>query len=172
MTDPSGGGRVEPMVEMELVGVRVEVPSNVPIVLLREREGRERMLQIFIGGPEATAIAVAMEGIQPRRPLTHDLVAILLDELGAVLDHVVITEVRDSVYYADLHLVVTGGTHVISSRPSDALALAIRVGATIYASDEVLDEAGYIEQSGDEPDDVVEQFKEFIDSVNPDDFGS
>lgn len=160
------------MVEMELVGVRVEIPSNVPILLLKAKDGSGRMLQIFIGGPEATAIAVALEGIQPRRPLTHDLVKILLEELGAVLDHVVITEARDGVFYADLHLVVPGGTHVVSARPSDALALAIRVDATIHASEEVLEEAGYLESSGDEPEDVVEMFKEFIESVNPDDFGS
>lgn len=159
------------MVEMELIGVRVEVPSNVPIVLLRERDG-SRMLQIFIGGPEATAIAVALEGIQPRRPLTHDLVTILLDELGASLDQVVVTEVRDGVFYADLHLRVGEEVRVVSCRPSDALALAIRVGATIFATEELLEEAGYVEATGDEPDDVVEQFKEFIDSVNPDDFGS
>ncbi|MBK5221524.1 MAG: bifunctional nuclease family protein [Acidimicrobiia bacterium] len=160
------------MVEMELVGVRVEVPSNVPIVLLREREGARRMLQIFIGGPEATAIAVALEGIEPRRPLTHDLVRILLEELGAVLDQVIITHVADSVFYSDLHIGVTGGTHVVSARPSDALALAIRVGASIHASEEVLAEAGFVEASADEPDDVVEQFKEFIDSVDPEDFAS
>lgn len=160
------------MVELELIGVRVEVPSNVPIVLLREKDGAGRMLQIFIGGPEATAIAVALEGIEPRRPLTHDLLRILLEELGAVLDQVVITEVRDNVYYAELHLVVPGGTHTVSCRPSDAIALAIRTGATIHVTDEVIDEAGYVEDTGDEPEDVVEQFKEFIDSVNPDDFAS
>lgn len=160
------------MVEMELLGVRVEIPSNVPVVLLREKEGLGRILQIFIGGPEATAIAVALEGIEPRRPLTHDLVKILLDEFDAVLDEVVITEVRDSVFYAELHIVTTGGTNTVSCRPSDALALAIRVGATIQASEQVLEEAGYLEASTDEPEDVVEQFREFIDSVDPEDFGS
>ena len=160
------------MVEMELVGVRVEVPSNVPIVLLREKAEGGRLLQIFIGGPEATAIAVALEGIEPRRPLTHDLTKILVEELGAALDQVVITEVRDSVFYADLHLAVAGGTHIVSCRPSDALALAIRCEAGIYATEEVLAEAGFVEPGDEEPDDVVEQFREFIDSVNPDDFAS
>ena len=160
------------MVELELIGVRVEVPSNVPIVLLRERGGDNRMLQIFIGGPEATAIAVALEGIEPRRPLTHDLLRILLEELGTVLDQVVITEVRDNVYFAELHLVVPGGTHIVSCRPSDAIALAVRTGAAIHVNDEVIDEAGYLDAAADEPDDVVEQFKEFIDSVSPEDFDS
>ena len=160
------------MVELELIGVRVEVPSNVPIVLLRERGGDNRMIQIFIGGPEATAIAVALEGIEPRRPLTHDLLRIIIEEMGTVLDQVVITEVRDNVYFAELHLVVPGGTHIVSCRPSDAIALAVRTGATILVADEVIDTAGYLEASSDEPDDVVEQFKEFIDSVSPDDFDS
>jgi uncharacterized protein len=160
------------VVELELIGVRVEVPSNVPIVLLRERGGDNRMIQIFIGGPEATAIAVAMEGIEPRRPLTHDLLRIIIEEMGTVLDQVVITEVRDNVYFAELHLVVPGGTHIVSCRPSDAIALAVRTGATIHVADEVIDTAGYLEAPSDEPDDVVEQFKEFIDSVSPDDFDS
>jgi uncharacterized protein len=160
------------VVELELIGVRVEVPSNVPIVLLRERGGDNRMIQIFIGGPEATAIAVALEGIEPRRPLTHDLLRIIIEEMGTVLDQVVITEVRDNVYFAELHLVVPGGTHIVSCRPSDAIALAVRTGATIHVADEVIDTAGYLEASSDEPDDVVEQFKEFIDSVTPDDFDS
>jgi uncharacterized protein len=160
------------VVELELIGVRVEVPSNVPIVLLRERGGDNRMIQIFIGGPEATAIAVALEGIEPRRPLTHDLLRIIIEEMGTVLDQVVITEVRDNVYFAELHLVVPGGTHIVSCRPSDAIALAVRTGATILVADEVIDTAGYLEASSDEPDDVVEQFKEFIDSVSPEDFDS
>jgi uncharacterized protein len=160
------------VVELELIGVRVEVPSNVPIVLLRERGGDNRMLQIFIGGPEATAIAVALEGIEPRRPLTHDLLRIVLEELGTVLDQVVITEVRDNVFFAELHLVIPGGTHIVSCRPSDAIALAVRTGATIQVNDEVIDEAGYVESSADDADEVVEQFKEFIDSVSPDDFDS
>ena len=160
------------MVEMELIGVRVEVPSNVPIVILREREGSHRTLPIFIGGPEATAIAVALEGIEPRRPLTHDLLKIILDELGATPTQVVVTSLSDSVFYADLHLDVAGGTRVISARPSDALALAIRTGTPIFAAEEVLAEAGFVESEDAEPDDVVEQFREFIESVDPGDFAS
>lgn len=160
------------MMEMELIGVRVEVPSNVPIVVLREREGERRTLPIFIGGPEATAIAVALEGIEPRRPLTHDLLKTLLEEMGAQLVQVVVTALQDSVFYADLHLMVAGDTLVVSARPSDAIALAIRTASPIFAADEVLAEAGYVESAEDEPDDVVEQFKEFIESVDPEDFAS
>ncbi|MGY6499642.1 MAG: bifunctional nuclease family protein [Acidimicrobiales bacterium] len=160
------------MMEMELIGVRVEVPSNVPIVVLRERAGERRTLPIFIGGPEATAIAVAHEGIEPRRPLTHDLLKTVLDELGAHLVQVVVTALADSVFYADLRLRVGDETRVISARPSDAIALAIRTETPIFAADEVLAEAGYVESTEDEPEDVVEQFKEFIESVDPEDFAS
>ena len=160
------------MVEMELIGVRVEVPSNQPMVVLRETEGQQRMLSIWIGGPEATAIAVALEGLEPRRPLTHDLLRIVLDELGATLVQVVITELRDSVFYADLHLSLADGTKVISARPSDAIALAVRTSTPIHAEEAVLAEAGFVEAEPEEPEDVVEQFREFIDSVDPGDFAS
>lgn len=161
------------MVEMELIGVRVEVPSNQPMVVLREREGQRRTLSIWIGGPEATAIAVALEGLEPRRPLTHDLLKIVLDDLGASLTLVAITELRDKVFYADLHLSVAGGTKVISARPSDAIALAVRTGTPIHTAEAVLVEAGFVEPDVEqEPEDVVEQFKEFIDSVDPEDFAS
>lgn len=160
------------MVEMELIGVRVEVPSNQPMVVLKESTGRQRLLSIWIGGPEATAIAVALEGLEPRRPLTHDLLKVVLDTLGATLVQVVITELRDGVFYADLHLSVAGGSQVISSRPSDAIALAVRTATPIHAEEPVLDEAGFVEDEPDEPEDVVEQFREFIDSIEPDDFAS
>jgi uncharacterized protein len=163
------------VVEMELVGVRVELPTNAPIVLLRETTGTHRTLPIFIGGPEATAIAFALEGVETPRPMTHDLMKTLLDDLGVRLDRVVVTELRDSTYFAELHLVGNGTTHVISSRPSDAIAIAARTGTAIFADEAVLDEAAYI---ADEPAEeqenevVVEQFKEFIDNVNPEDFAS
>jgi bifunctional DNase/RNase len=165
-------------VEMELVGVRVEMPSNTPVVVLRERGGLRRFLSIFIGAPEATAIAFAVEGVETPRPLTHDLLCALLDTLGAHLERVVVTELRDTTYFAELHVDQGGSAHVISSRPSDAIALAARTGCPIYAANDVLVEAGYLDDSEDEPDEdvdpdeVVEEFRHFIDSVNPDDFGS
>jgi uncharacterized protein len=161
------------MVEMELIGVRVELPTNAPIVLLRETEGEHRTLPIFIGGPEATAIAFALEQVETPRPMTHDLMKDMLDGLGIRLDRVVVTELRESTFYAELHLASNGQTHVVSSRPSDAIALAVRTGTTIYADEGVLDEAGYPpEEEAEEQDEVVEQFREFIDRVNPEDFAS
>ena len=165
---------------MDLVGVRVELPSNTPIALLRERSGARRVLPIFIGGPEATAIAFALEEVVTPRPMTHDLMRDVLDDLGVSIESVVVTELRDRTFYAEIELHAADGVHRISSRPSDAIALAIRVGTPIFASEEVLDEAGFEaeeeaeadEAEGGEADEVVEQFREFIDSVNPDDFAS
>lgn len=162
--------------EMELVGVRVDMPSNTPVMLLRELEGDRRLLAIMIGGPEAQAIAFALDGVETRRPLTHDLIALLLDELGAHLDRIVISALRDDVYYADLHLQVGDQAHVVSARPSDAMAIAVRVGTPVFADEAVLAEAGYVDVPDDEDleddDEVVEEFREFIDQVNPEDFAS
>jgi len=167
------------LVEMELVGVRVELPSNTPIVLLRELAEPGRTLSIFIGGPEATAIAFALEGVETPRPLTHDLMKIVLDELSVSLTGVVITELRDTTYFAELHLLGFGESSVISARPSDAVALAARVGCPIMATQAILEEAGFIEapveideDGGNDPEEVVEEFKNFIDNVNPEDFAS
>jgi bifunctional DNase/RNase len=160
------------MVEMELLGVRVELPSNTPIVLLRETTDSERMLPIFIGGPEATAIALALEGVVTPRPMTHDLMKSVLDELGASLDRVVVTDLRDGTFYAELHLRVGETTQQVSSRPSDAIALAVRTGSPIFAEEAVLDEVAYTVDETDEKEQVVEEFREFIEQVSPEDFAS
>ncbi len=166
------------MIELELVAVRVELPSNTPVVVLRELQGRRRQLSIFIGGPEATAIAFAMEGVETPRPLTHDLFCDVLDGLGAQLERVVITELRETTYYADLEVSSSSGMQHISARPSDAVALAVRVGCPIFSSEEVLDTAGFVEEVAEEaeprdlPEAVVEEFKQFIDQVSPEDFGA
>jgi uncharacterized protein len=159
---------------MELVGVRVELPTNNPIVLLREVEGDRRLLPIFIGGPEATAIAYALENLVPPRPQTHDLMKNLLDELGARVRRIEVTELVDHTFYAEIELETGGKVHRISSRPSDAIALAVRIGAQIFAAEEVLDEAGHApnEEPEEENEEVVAEFREFIESVNPEDFAS
>ena len=125
-------GEKEALIAMEVVGVRVELPSNQPIVLLRESDG-PRYLPIWIGGSEATAIATALEGVVPPRPLTHDLMRSVIDALGALAVRVVITEMRDSVFYADLSLDISGREVHVSSRPSDAIALAVRTGTPVFA---------------------------------------
>jgi bifunctional DNase/RNase len=152
------------MHEMSVVGVRVELPSNQPIVLLKEAQG-DRYLPIWIGAVEATAIAYAQQGIVPARPMTHDLFRDALEALGAQLTAVRITELRDGIFYAEL--VFDGGVEV-SARPSDAIALAIRAGVTIYGEESVLAEAGIAVT--DEQEDEVEKFREFLDTISPEDF--
>ena len=160
---------------MELVGVRVELPTSTPIALLRERAGDRRVLPIFIGGPEATAIAFALEEVTTPRPMTHDLMKNVLDDLGVSVESIFVTDLRDGTFFAEIELHARDGVHRVSSRPSDALALAARTGTPIYASEAVLAEAGYADEEEAEPapaEEVVEQFREFIDTVNPEDFAS
>lgn len=162
------------MIPLSLVGVRVEVPTNQPIVLLREEEGN-RHLPIFIGPPEATAIVYALQGMDTPRPMTHDLLKTVLDDLTARLDRVEITELHDGTFYAEIELVRNGSSSRISSRPSDAIALAVRYSDTvpIFVDEEVLDEAGVLfdADDDDEKDErQIEQFREFLDQVAPEDF--
>ncbi|MFC8849620.1 MULTISPECIES: bifunctional nuclease family protein [unclassified Micromonospora] len=153
------------MRELSVVGVRVELPSNQPIVLLREVEG-DRYLPIWIGAVEATAIAYEQQGVTPARPLTHDLLRDVLAALQAPLRAVEITELKENVFYADL-LIGDDGVRV-SARPSDSIALALRVGAPIRCAEQVLSEAGIV--IPDEQEDEVEKFREFLEQVRPEDF--
>lgn len=152
------------MNELHVVGVRVELPNNQPIVLLKETSG-DRYLPIWIGTVEASAIAFEQQGVRPARPMTHDLLRDVITALGARLESVHITELRDRTFYAEL--VLPGGVRV-SSRPSDAIALALRSGASIYCAEAVLAEAGL--PIPDEQEDEVERFREFLDTISPDDF--
>jgi len=152
--------------EVDVIGVRVEMPNNQPIVLLREVSG-DRYLPIWIGAVEATAIAFAQQGVVPPRPLTHDLIKDLLAATGNDLTEVRITEMKDGIFYAVL--VFDSGVEV-SARPSDSIALALRVGAKIVCADEVLAEAGLAVP--EEQEDEVEKFREFLDHVSPEDFES
>ncbi|MEZ5176124.1 MAG: bifunctional nuclease family protein [Acidimicrobiia bacterium] len=156
-------------VPLDLVGVRIELPTNTPILLLREHDGT-RYLPIWIGTPEATAIALANEGVTTERPLTHDLAATLIQELGATLTEVVVTELRGGTFYADLKLTVGGDIHTISSRPSDAVAIAVRLDVPLFADRDVLDEAG-VEIRDQSDEEEIEKFKEFLEQVGPEDFG-
>ncbi|MFN2586563.1 MAG: bifunctional nuclease family protein [Actinomycetota bacterium] len=157
------------MVELSLVGVRVELPSNQPIVLLKEADG-ERYLPIWIGAVEATAIAFALQGIQTPRPMTHDLMRDLLNDAGVAVERIVINELVDQTFFALIRMASGGETKDVSSRPSDAIALAVRINAPIFAADEVLEQAG-IELKDDEETEV-EKFREFLDQVSPEDFAA
>jgi bifunctional DNase/RNase len=159
------------MVEVELLEADVDREVGVPRMVLRELGGASRLLTIFIGGVEMHAIQLALEGQEPPRPMTHDLFRDVLGELGTVLERIVITELRDSTFFAELHLSSAGQAKIVSSRPSDAVALAVRIGCRMFVSEEVLDEAAAAPPEA-VADEVVEQFREFIDSVNPEDFAS
>ncbi len=159
------------MIRLSLVGVRVEVPTNQPIVLLREDEG-QRYLPIFIGPPEATAIVYALQGMETPRPMTHDLFKSVLDDMSIRLQQVVITELHDGTFYAEIELAGNGdNAYRVSSRPSDAIALAVRYedAVPIFADEAVLDEAGVLFEN-DEEEEQIEQFREFLDQVRPEDF--
>jgi bifunctional DNase/RNase len=152
------------MREVEVVGVRVEMPTNQPLVLLRETEGT-RYLPIWIGAVEASAIAYAQEGAETPRPLTHELMQQMVVALGDELEEVRIVDVHDGVFFASL--VFASGAEV-EARPSDSIALALRAGARIVCTEDVLDEAGI--QATREEDEEVERFREFLDEVGPEDF--
>lgn len=154
--------------------MRVEMPANTPMVLLREIEGRHRLLPIYIGSPEASAIHYALEGVVPPRPLTHDLLLTTIVELGASVSKVVVTEIRDRTYYAEVHLDTANGEQVLSARPSDAIALAVRCEAPIFADDDLIDEVGQDPpaESEDDAAEIIDEFKDFIENVSPEDFAS
>jgi bifunctional DNase/RNase len=149
---------------VEVMGARVEMPSNQPIVLLKELDG-VRYLPIWLGAAEATAIAFAQQEVLPPRPLTHDLFKNVLDALKVNLQTVYLTELKDGVFYAQLNF---GEGESISARPSDAIALALRTGSPILASEDLLEEAGI--EIPDQSEDEIERFKEFLDEINPEDF--
>jgi|ERR1019366_411821 bifunctional DNase/RNase len=153
-------------IPVEVVGVRIEMPSNQPIVLLKEVDG-VRYLPLWIGAVEASAIAFAQQGLVPVRPLTHDLFTSVLHILHSKVQKVEITDLIDGVFYADLHL--EGGV-IVSARPSDAIALALRASAPVEASEALFAKAGI--EIPDQSEDEVEKFREFLDQINPDDFAS
>ena len=175
---------------MDVVGVRMEAPGRTQLLLLRERSGLRRVLPIYIGEPEADSIQKGLAGRVPPRPLTHDLLNDLLGALGAELDRVVITAVDEGVFYAELRLRTRTGPVAVSARPSDAVAVAVRSGCGVWCDTEVLDTAGRIvqerdEEVPDEPDDdlddenveagvdvdeIMGEFRDFLEGITPEDF--
>ena len=156
---------------------RSSCPPNIPFLLLRETEGDRRVLPIFIGGPEATAIAFALEEVETPRPMTHDLFKDVLDELGVAVERVVVTELRDSTFFAELHLTPQRAGPPVSSRPVRRRRPRrprrhpdLRRGGGARRGRPIRPTGRG--EAGDEPDEIVEQFREFIDHVNPEDFGA
>ena len=158
------------MQEMVIYGVSFDLGSKQPIVLLKTADGN-RFLPIWIGHPEAAAILMKLQGANAPRPLTHDLLVNILGELDVKCTQVAVTELRDNTFFASITLAVNGREMEIDSRPSDALALAVRSGAPIYAAEEVITESAIeFEHEVENEDEVVEKFKDFLDQVTPEDF--
>jgi bifunctional DNase/RNase len=154
------------MRRVEVEGVRVELPESQPVVLLRDFE-EPQVLPIWIGAVEASAIAFAQQGVQPPRPLTHDLFIDVIEALGDRLAEVQIIELRDGVFYASM---VFASGRTVSARPSDAIALALRCGAVILVAEEVMAAAGVALPAGEDAE--VERFRAFLDQVSAEDFSS
>jgi bifunctional DNase/RNase len=156
---------------MKIYGVSFDVVGKQPIVLLKTADGK-RFLPIWIGAAEAQAIMSRLQGAETVRPMTHDLLTAVVDALGGTVVRIAVTELRDNTFYARIVLRANGDEHEIDSRPSDAIALAVRVNAPIFAADEVIAESS-IEFEGEAPesdDQVVDEFREFLDQVRPEDF--
>jgi uncharacterized protein len=154
---------------MTVEGIRVDRLSNSPAMTLKEVDAPHRTVEIFIGSPEAASIHAAMEGAEMPRPLTHDLFVLTLERLQVNIEHVVLTEVKNGTYYAELLLKSPAQEHTLSCRPSDAVAIAVRADCPVYASDELLDEVG--EESPEVSETaIIDEFKEFIDTIRPEDF--
>jgi len=154
-------------IEMMIKGLMIDPITNMPIIILRDGDGG-RILPIWVGVFEANAIALQMENVQTPRPMTHDLLKNVIEDLSAAVERIVVTDLKENTFYAVIHLRTDGRGVVVDARPSDAIALALRAGAEIVAEEELLDEAGV--EMAETEDDEVEKFKEFLDHVSADDF--
>ena len=160
------------MQEMVIYGVSFDMVGKQPIVLLKTRDGH-KFLPIWIGHPEAAAILMKLQGANTPRPMTHDLINDMLSEMEVSCSRVSVTELRENTFYASITLQVNGREVEIDSRPSDALALAVRTSAPIFAAEDVIAESAIeFEHEVEDTEEVVDRFKEFLDQVSPEDFAS
>ncbi len=158
------------MLEMTIEGLAVDQSWNMPIVILEDL-AKERVFPIWIGVFEAQAIAMKMEDVSVPRPMTHDLIKNILEEVQATVSRIVINDMEDKTFFAVILLSIDGNEVTIDSRPSDAIALALRVDAPIYVAKKVLDETGTIDISGTEQEKDIEKWKEWLEDLRPEDFG-
>ncbi len=158
------------MREMVIYGVSFDMVGKQPIVLLKTADGN-KFLPIWIGHPEAAAILMKLQGATTPRPMTHDLVTELLGHLEAKVIKIAVTELRENTFYAQITVSLNGDEIEIDSRPSDALALAVRSEAPIFAADDVIEESGIeFEHEDFDNEQIVDEFKKFLDDVSPEDF--
>ena len=159
------------MLEMKVRGLTLDPLTNMALVILRDLEG-SRALPIWVGIPEANAIALEIEKIPSPRPMTHDLVKNILDGIDATVSRIVVNDLKESTFYATIFLSLQGKEIRIDSRPSDAIAVALRVQAPIFVTQEVIDRAGSVETSGQPASEDPDQVKEWLENIKPEDFGS
>ena len=163
---------MDSMQEMVIYGDAFDMVGKQPIVLLKTQEGN-KFLPIWIGHPEAAAILMKLQGASTPRPMTHDLFTDLLSQLAARVIRIAVTELRDNTFYAVITVSMDGSEIEIDSRPSDAIALAVRAGAPIYAAESVIEESAIeFEHEDVNEEEVVEEFKRFLDDVKPEDFST
>src|SRR3954454_6747621 len=160
------------MQKMDIYGVSFDLVGKQPIVLLKTADGN-RFLPIWIGHPEAAAILMKLQNASSPRPLTHDLLTDILGQLDAQITRVTVTELRDNTFYAAITILQDGSEIEIDSRPSDAIALAVRADAPIFADDTVIEESA-IEFEGEDvnEEEIVEEFRSFLDRVTPEEFAA
>jgi bifunctional DNase/RNase len=156
------------LIEMSIKGLMVDPSTSMPIVLLRDLEN-QRVLPIWVGPVEANAIALQIENVAPPRPMTHDLLRNILQELGARLRRIIIADLRDNTFYAYLELDVNGEVLLVDARPSDAIALSVRTKAPVFVDSRVLDQAKSVDVSSDQAD--QERLQRWLESLDPDDLG-
>ena len=170
--------RVNVMIEVRFASLALDPQTNSPVIVLKpllEEPGHGRLLPIWIGHPEATAILLALEGAEPSRPLTHDLMRNMLQSLDTYVERVEITRVEEGTFFAALVLRGEERSFAIDARPSDSIALAIRMGAPLFVAEEVLESAAIADEPGAMPADEeaeLAEFRDFLDSVQPEDFES
>lgn len=158
------------MLEMKVEGLTLDPITNMPIIILKDLKGK-KALPIWVGVFEANAIALEMEQVSTPRPMTHDLIKNIIDGLDAKIDHVMVNDLKDNTFYAVISIVLNGNKFNIDSRPSDAIAVALRAKAPIYVSEKVIEEARSIDLSESIKDDDSEQWKKWLENLSPEDFG-
>jgi bifunctional DNase/RNase len=157
------------MVPVIIHSLGLDEDTNQPVIMLREVDGH-RVVPIWIGQPEAMSIMLAVQGVEPPRPLTHDLMLSVIDAAGFIVDRVEITRVEEGTFYAALVLRGEDRSVTLDARPSDSLALAVRTGCPVFADEKVLAEAGIVPEQ--EAEEEVAEFRDFLEHVTPEDFGS
>ena len=155
------------MQKMSVHGVNLDIMTNQPVVILKDAD-QKKFLPIWIGQFEATAILMELQGIKPSRPLTHDLIKSVLDLMKLKIEKIVINDILEGTFYAQIYFLNKDSSYSVDARPSDAIALAVRMDAPIFAEESVVKKASIVTEEGEE--EIVEKFRDFLDSCNPEDF--